>query len=377
VSAVASRIGAELSEAASYKAAGVDTSAEKAGLNSVFESLRATWPQRGHVKLNFGHFANVVELGPVSVAMSIDGIGTKSIIAQLMGRFDSVGIDCVAMNVNDVVCVGAEPQSMVDYLAVQRVDEMMMAEVGQGLREGANQARISIVGGETAQLPEVIQGEAEDVGFDLVGTCVGTVDPDRIITGARAKHGDVVLGLKSSGVHCNGLTLARQVFGITHEKTREEKRAILAQGFNELGTALGDELLRPTRIYVAEVMDLIKSGIDIRGMAHITTDGFLNLPRLEADVGYVLDQLPEPQPIFRLIQEQGAIPDEEMYEVFNMGVGFCVVVPPQEEDRALELLGQHESEAQRIGYVVDDASRSVTLVGPGLRGRRGEGFEKI
>ena len=360
-----------------YSTAGVDTRKLESGLVPLFESLRKTWSLRGNVALDLGHFANVVDLGPISVAISTDNVGTKLIIAQLMDSYVSVGMDCVAVNVNDVLCVGAEPVSMVDYLAVQRVEERLLAQLGEGLAEGARQARVTIVGGETAQLPELVPGEEGSVGFDLAGTCIGTVEADRVVDGSRVRPGDAVLGLRSTGIHCNGLTLARKALGITAAKSTEEKRRILSTHFDELGRTMGDELLTPARIYVPGILDMLASGLDVRGLAHITSDGLLNLPRLEADVGYVLDDLPEPQPIFRLIQEQGDVPDEEMYEVFNMGVGFCVVVPPQEEDRALELLGQHEPEAQRIGHVVDDASRSVTLVGPGLRGWRGEGFEKI
>ena len=362
---------------AAYKAAGVDTDAVRSGLVPLFESLRKTWDHRANVELDLGHFANVVDLGQVSVAISTDGVGTKAIVAQLMNRYDTIGIDCVAINVNDVLCVGAEPQAMVDYLAVQRVSERLMAELGKGLYEGAHQARVSIVGGETAQLPELIQGEEEGSGFDLAGTCIGTLEPGTAIIGARIEPGDAIIGLRSSGVHCNGLTLARRAFGLTRDVSRSEKDAALSAYSAELGSTLGEELLRPTEIYVDPVLGMIDAGVDLRGLAHISEDGLLNLPRLQADVGYVIDRLPDPHSIFQLIQAHGDIRDEEMYEVFNMGIGFCAIVPESHADKAIAVARRNGTEAFRIGHTVDDRERAVTLVEQGLHGRRGQGFERI
>jgi len=328
------------------------------------------WPKlRGRVY--------VVVLGPVGIAISTDGIGTKAIIAQLMGKYDTVGIDCVAMNANDVLCVGAEPQSMVDYIAVQQIDPTVLDEVAKGLVEGARQANITIVGGESAQLGEVIQGEEEGGGFDLAGTCIGTVSPGAAITGSRVGPGDVIIGLRSSGIHSNGLTLARRAFGITRDKSVAERRDILSQHHADLGCPLGEELLKPSRIYVAEVLAMLRGGADVRGIAHITGDGFLNLPRLQADVGYVIDALPEPQPIFSIIKSRGSVSDSEMYSVFNMGIGLCLIVPEADSDAALGIASGHGTEAHIIGHVTDDASRVVEVTGPRLRGWRGKGFQRV
>lgn len=359
---------------ASYKAAGVDSRKAESALAPMFESLRQTWGGRGNVRLDLGHFANAVDLGSTSVAISTDGVGTKTIIAQLMDSYVSMGIDCVAVNVNDVLCLGARPETLVDYIAVRHVDEKMMNEIGEGLRLGAGQAGISVVGGETAQLPELIHGEGGGNGFDLAGTCIGTVEPDRIVTGASVRPGDSIIGIRSSGIHCNGLTLARKVFGISADGRGDANADALSTHFEELVCTLGEELLRPTRIYVREVLALLDSEIEVRGLAHITSDGFLNLARLEADVGYVINELPEPHAIFHLVQTRAEVPDEEMYEVFNMGIGFCVIVPEPDTEGAIQVLSQEGAEASQIGYVEEDPARAVTVTRVGLRGWRGKGF---
>ena len=361
-----------------YETAGVDARKADAALDGFLKHLRNSWAHRDHVELDFGHFANVVNLGQIGIAISTDGIGTKAIIAQLMDKYDTVGIDCVAMNANDVLCVGAEPQSMVDYIALQQVDHTMLAEIGKGLAEGARRANITIVGGELAQLPEVLQGEAEGTGFDLAGTCIGTVDLTQIISGSRVSPGDSVIGLQSSGIHSNGLTLARKVFGLgPDEKNVGEKRRVLSQHYDELGTTLGEALLEPTRIYVKEVKALMDGDLEIRGLAHITGDGFLNLPRLEADVGYMIEEPPDPHPIFQLIQDYGSAADAEMYDVFNMGVGFCVIVPSDKATKAIAEIRGLGTEASEIGVVVEDPTRTVEITSKRLRGHRGEGFQPV
>ena len=370
-------MGIQENDLSAYRAAGVDTRAEEEALSLFLKQLQATFKFGSSPELTFGHFANIITVGEVSIAVSTDGVGTKTIVAQLMDRYDTIGIDCVAMNVNDVLCLGARPRTMVDYIAVQKVNPRVLEDIGKGLYEGARQAQVSISGGELAQLPEELLGEEEGLGFDLVGTCVGTLKPGTAITGARVSPGDAVLGLRSSGIHSSGLTLARRALGLTREKSPREKRQILESWVPDLGTTLGEELLKPSRIYVPEILEMLEQQVDIRGLAHITGDGLLNLPRLDATVGYVLDSLPEPQPIFRLIQRQGGVSDEEMYEVFNMGIGFCAVVPERDLKSAIEIAHKHGSEATRIGYVVEDPTRSVEL--PAIReaGRRGKGFHKI
>ena len=361
-----------------YQEAGVDSRAVPGALASLFSSMRSTWAD-DTVTTDLGHFASVVDVDGVGVAISTDGVGTKTIIAQLMGRYDTVGIDCVAMNVNDVICVGARPVSMVDYLAVQQVDERVMAQIGAGLAEGARQAGVAIVGGETAQLPEVIRGEADGTGLDLAGTCIGKVAAGKTITGRSIEPGDAIIALASSGIHSNGFTLARNVFGLTAGRSWGEKTEALQAYFPELGAALGEELLKPTRIYVREVMRMLDNGLAVRGLAHITGDGLLNLPRLEAGVGYVIETLPDIPPIFDLVRAYGPreVPYSEMFEVFNMGVGFCVVAAESDAQAVIDAAAESGCPAMRIGRTVEDPDRAVTIEPFRLRGRRDEGFAEL
>jgi phosphoribosylformylglycinamidine cyclo-ligase len=314
----------------------------------------------GRSTLPIGHFANVVDLGNgLGLAISTDGVGTKLLVAQLLDRYDTIGIDCVAMNANDVLCVGAEPLALVDYLAVERPEPRLLEQIGEGLYEGARRANVAIVGGELAQMPEVVHGERPGFGFDLVGTCVGLAPLERVVDGSALEPGDILVGLPSSGIHSNGLTLAREVL-------LGRKRYAVESEVPELSRSLGDELLEPTTIYVAPVLEVLKAGIPVHAMAHITGDGFLNLARVRAPVGYVIENLPEPQPIFKLIEAVGELAHEQMYRTFNMGVGFCLAVPPNEAEPALALLRRHHPEAELLGLAVADPERRVVLPSIGL-----------
>jgi phosphoribosylformylglycinamidine cyclo-ligase len=343
---------------ASYTKAGVNTVKEEAALHGLLKWVGRTLEFGAHRSaLDFGYFASVLDLGNgLGLALSTDGVGTK-----LLDKYDTIGIDCVAMNVNDVLCVGAEPLCMLDYIAVQEADPDFLEEIGKGLYEGARQANISIPGGEIAQVRELITGAREGRGFDLAGACVGLVPMDRILVGQAIQPGDVVIGLRSSGIHSNGLTLAREVF-FKKAKYRPDRHVA------ELGRSIGEELLEPTRIYVREVLDLLRAGVDIKALVHITSDGFLNLARVQAKVGYVLETLPEPQPIFRLLQRIGGVSDEEMFCVYNMGTGFCIVVAAAHADRALQALKGFGLEAFRLGHAVPDPERKVFLAPKGLVG---------
>src|SRR5208283_5285774 len=234
---------------AAYREAGVDTDEAELGLSRLVERITRTWPHRGDfgaVQLPIGYFANVIDIGGTGLAISTDGVGTKAIIAQLMQRYDTIGIDCIAMNVNDLICVGARPVSLVDYIAVEHVDAQMLDAIAIGLAEGAEQAGISISGGETAQLEDIVHG------FDLGGTAIGTVPLDKIVTGRHLEPGDQVIGIESSGIHSNGLTLARKVL------FKRERPLPLDYPLPGSGVPLGEELLRPTLIYVREIMEILK-----------------------------------------------------------------------------------------------------------------------
>jgi len=347
-----------------YAASGVDTERADAGLQRLVRRLRETWPPPGRVgavRLDIGYFANVIDLGPVGLAICTDGIGSKAIIAQMLDKYDTVGIDCVAMNVNDVICVGARPLSMVDYIAVERANPDLLDALSIGLAEGAKRADVSISGGEISQIKDIIHGYRDGFGFDLVGMAVGDVALDKINTGRDVADGDVVIGIESNGIHSNGLSLARRAFF-------ELGRLGIAHRFADLDLPLGEELLRPTHIYVREVLDVLRTVAGVKAMVHITSDGLLNLTRVAAKVGYVIDAMPPVPPIFTLVQRYGDVEEAEMYEVYNMGVGFCLVVAPDAVDQTLGILAKHGRKAQVIGRAVDDPMKQV-LVGERLVGR--------
>jgi phosphoribosylformylglycinamidine cyclo-ligase len=351
----------------SYARAGVDTAAASSALAGLLRWVNATEALRpGEVRLPNGYFANVLAVGPnLGLAISTDGVGTKLLVAQQLGKYDTVGIDCVAMNVNDVLCVGAEPVALVDYVAVAQADGALLDALGRGLYEGARQARVTIPGGELAQVPELLGGAHAGGGFDLVGTAVGTVALDRVVTGQDVADGDVVVGLASSGIHSNGLTLARRV--LVGDAPRR-----LSERVPELGRTLGEELLEPTRIYVQPVLAMLKTGLPVKALAHITGDGLFNLSRVAAPVSFLLERLPQPvPPIFALIQERGGIAAAEMYRVFNMGVGFCVVVAAAGVAEVLRIAAAHDVSAWELGHARADGQRRLMLPSLGLVGEGG------
>ena len=320
-----------------YAKAGVDIAKEDAFVRSLLSavSTRSTAEIRG--------FASLFDLGESMLAISTDGVGTKILVANELEKWDTIGIDCVAMNVNDVLCVGAKPLCFVDYLAVERLDERIAREIGKGLQRGAEIAGVQWIGGETATLPEIVRG------FDLSGTCVGLVAKEKVIR-PRIEQGDLILGIPSSGIHCNGLTLARKVikhagFSLKDPFPFDEEKSI------------GEELLTPTRIYTAEILSLLNS-CEIHGLAHITGGGFLKLRRLlTSELGiHIYDPLPVP-PIYEFLQECGNIPLEEMLRTFNCGMGFAVVIPRGEEREALRVV----KDGKIVGEVVADNGRRIRV----------------
>jgi len=348
----------------SYTTVGVESTADDKGFKNLLSSLKRTIKLSNiSVELDFGYFANVLNIGHnIGLAISTDGVGTKLIVAQMVNKYDTIGIDCIAMNVNDILCVGATPISMVDYIAVQSLVPKLLKEIGDGLLKGAKIAQISIPSGEIAQIKEMLKSEREGFGFDLVGTAVGLVPIDKIIIGQDIREGDVLLGLRSSGIHSNGLTLARKVFfGIGKYK--------IDTYVKELGRTLGEELLEPTHIYVPEITEMLKAGLRIKALTHITSNGFLNLTRVKADCGYIIEKTPEPQPVFKLIQEIGTISDEEMFLVYNMGIGFCVVVHNAEMKNIFDICKKLDVECYKMGYAVKDIEKKVIIEDKKLIGR--------
>ena len=343
-----------------YARGGVDTDLADRALARLLLELAPTQAYGPPMDVGVGHFAAVIQVGPLRLALTTDGVGTKLLLAQLAGRYDSVGIDCVAMNVNDLICVGATPVAMLDYIAIETADPDVFAEIGRGLAEGARQAGISIVGGETAQVPDMLKGAVEGRAIDLVGMALGVVPEGKLIDGSAIQPRDAVIGIASSGVHSNGYTLARQVL---------LQRFKLDGYVEELGTTVVEELLRPTTIYVPQVKALSEAGIRPRALAHITGDGLLNLRRVEAPVGFEITDLPEPPPIFRLVERFGEVERSEMRTVFNMGIGFCVVVAETDAEKTLDVIKSTGLEAWRIGHALADPDRRVWLRSEGLVGR--------
>jgi phosphoribosylformylglycinamidine cyclo-ligase len=334
-----------------YATAGVDTGAADRAIGALVGVLRTIETGRATRTVPLpGHYAAVLEVAPnLGIAIGTDGVGSKLIVAEVTGRYDTVGIDCVAMNVNDVVCVGAEPIALLDYLAVERADPAVMEQIGVGLKRGAELAGVEIPGGEVAILPELIRGHPSPNGFDLTATCFGTVALDAIITGEKIAPGDALIGLPSSGLHSNSYTLARRVLDADLDEPFE-------------GGTVADALLEPTVIYVRAALDLLRSDTPVHGLAHITGGGLLNLLRLTDRAGFTIDApLPVP-PIIALVQERGDIADAEAWEVFNMGCGFVAIVPEEAADEAAQRLGTHHPGTRRIGTVTGDAGR-VTVPG--------------
>ncbi|MFA0758729.1 MAG: hypothetical protein PVTTEEND_001832 [Candidatus Fervidibacter sp.] len=339
-----------------YQTAGVDTQTEPVALKRLTDILRPTevFLPMGKVLLGIGYFAAVVQASDeLALAVATDGVGTKLLIAQLLDRYETVGIDCVAMNANDVLCVGATPAIFVDYLAVERINPEVVGQIAIGLAKGAQQAGVAIVGGEFAQVREMVRGVAEGKGFDLVGTCIGFVHPQRLIVGADLRVGDVVIGLASDGIHSNGLTLARRVL-FDHARLTPDTFV------DELETTVGEELLKPTRIYVRPILTLLQQ-LPVKALVHITGGGVRNLLRVQTPCTFVLDAIPEPPPIFSLLQRLGDIADAEMFTTFNMGIGFCLVVASEHADKALQILQGAGERAQIIGQVTELGERQVQL----------------
>jgi phosphoribosylformylglycinamidine cyclo-ligase len=335
-----------------YSRSGVDTEQTDRALARLIHEVAPTLAYGAPSEVGIGHFAAVIRLGPVQLALTTDGVGTKLLVAEQAGRYDTIGIDCVAMNVNDLLCVGATPAAMLDYIAVQSSDPEVFAQIGRGLAEGARQGEISIVGGETAVVPDMLRGVAEGKGLDLVGMAVGLVPDGALLDGSRIRPGDALVGIESNGLHSNGYSLARKVL---------LGRYRIDQHVPDLGTSLAEELLRPTFIYVAQLKALGAAGIRPKAVAHITGDGLLNLRRVEAPVGFELDVLPEPPAVFALIERAGGVSRAEMRTVFNMGMGLCITVEDSDADKAVETIRGTGLAAWRVGRAVADPERRVRV----------------
>jgi phosphoribosylformylglycinamidine cyclo-ligase len=399
-----------------YAAAGVDEEREQ----NAFARVMRPWLARTAVRspmvtsisgLSSGYFATLMHVPPgPPLALTTDGVGTKILLAREANKWEPVGIDCVANNVNDLICVGAVPLALLDYVAIDRIDEGVLDEIARGLFLGAELAGIAIPGGEIAQIGAMLAStEGGGPMLDLVGTAIGALparkprqqgQPGQAgqltaagqatataqsgqggqggqqgqawrvpVDGSAVRPGDVVIGLPSSGLHSNGYSLARHAL-------------FLKGGMNlydqvpGTGRRLADALLQPTRVYVKAAESLWAAGITPRGLAHISGGGLLNLARLAADVSYELDAMPAPSEIFTLIAERGQIPPATMYATFNMGLGFCVVVAKTDQQVAMAALKEAGEDPIRVGWVTSRPGRTVSIPAAGLLGR-GDAFEPV
>ena len=285
-----------------------------------------------------GAFTGMVELGDHVLSLCTDSVGTKVLVAAAMDRWDTIGIDCIAMNANDMITAGCEPLAFVDYLAISKYDAEVARDIGVGLNRGAEMANLTIIGGEIAVVPEIVNG------YDLAGTCLGFAKKADVVDGKKVRVGDVVIGVASTGIHSNGLTLAR----------RAVRDAGLAMGDRLPGTpgTVGDAFLEPTAIYVRPVLKALRRH-EVHGMANITGGGLRNLVRLKKGLEFRVVDPMDPLPVFRAIQDLAGIDDGEMYQTFNMGMGYAVVAP----------------EAEARGIVRDLRPFAAKVVGSVARGK--------
>lgn len=335
------------SSSESYKAAGVDVTAGYKAIELMKSHVdRTKTPGVFSGIGGFGgmfkpDFAGMKE--PVLVS-GTDGVGTKLKIAFLMDKHNTVGIDCVAMSVNDVVCCGAKPMFFLDYIACGKNVPEKIASIVEGIAEGCVQSDCALIGGETAEMPGFYPVDE----YDLAGFCVGIVDKEKVLNPETMKAGDVLIGVASSGVHSNGFSLVRKIFDIS---TKES----LSVYYDELGMTLGESLLTPTKVYVKAALAAI-SNAEIRAISHITGGGFYeNIPRMLKDgVSAKIEQNAVPVlPIFKLMQEKGNIPERDMFNTFNMGVGMCMVVSRETADSAVSAINSLGESAFVLGEVVD------------------------
>ena len=329
-----------------YKSAGVDIEAGYKSVELMKKFVKST--MRPEVLGGLGGFSGAFSLAAVKdmedpvLLSGTDGVGTKLKLAFLMARHDTVGIDCVAMCVNDVACAGGEPLFFLDYIACGKNYPEKIAQIVKGVCDGCNQAGAALIGGETAEMP----GFYPEDEYDLAGFAVGVVDRKDLITGQEIAPGDALIGIASSGVHSNGFSLVRKVFDVSAEN--------LAVYYEELGTTLGEALLQPTKIYVKALKSVREAGVTIKGCSHITGGGFYeNIPRMLPDnvlakIGK--DSYPVP-PVFGLLQKKGDLAEKMMYNTFNMGIGMVLAVDAADADKTLAALEAAGEKAYRIGRI--------------------------
>ena len=338
-----------------YKSAGVDIEAGYKAVELMKEHVKGT--MRPEVLGGLGGFSgafslkNFKDMENPTLVSGTDGVGTKLKLAFLLDKHDSIGIDCVAMCVNDIACAGGEPLYFLDYIACGKNEPEKIAQIVKGVAEGCKQAGAALIGGETAEMP----GFYPEDEYDLAGFSVGIVDEKDLITGATIKTGDTLIGIASSGVHSNGFSLVRKVFSMD--------KSSLARYVDDLGTSLGEALLTPTKIYVKALKSVKEAGVIIKGCSHITGGGFYeNIPRMLPDgVRAVIQKNSYPVlPIFKLLQKTGNIAEEMMYNTYNMGIGMMLAVSPDQAEKTLEAI-KASGETGYIVGTIQAGDKGVTL----------------
>lgn len=332
----------------SYKEAGVDVTAGYKAVELMKAHVART--MTSGVLSGIGGFGGLFELDMTGVSKPVlvsgtDGVGTKIKIAFILDKHDTVGIDCVAMCVNDIICCGAKPQFFLDYIACGKNIPEKIASIVSGVAEGCVQAGCALIGGETAEHPQLMPDEE----YDLAGFSVGIVDKDKILDPSAQKAGDVMIAIKSSGLHSNGFSLVRKVFNVNEQN--------LARHQSDIGTTLGECLLTPTRIYVKAIMSLLDA-VKVKSISHITGGGFYeNIPRSLPDglSAKIARSDVRVLPIFDLIAKTGHIPERDMFNTFNMGVGMCVVVDKNDADKAVAAIKSAGEEAYVLGELVESS----------------------
>ena len=329
-----------------YKDAGVDVANGQKEVELIKKLVEKT--QSENVLSKLGGFSGLFSLENLNIKNPVlvsgtDGVGTKVMLAQMMDKHDTIGIDCVAMCVNDILCQGAKPLFFLDYIACGKLVPEKMEKIVKGVADGCLQANSSLIGGETAEMP----GLYKENDYDLAGFCVGIVDREKIITGEKIKKGDHIFGLRSSGIHSNGYSLVRKI-------VLEKEKLSLDEKIEGLDTSLGEELLKPTKIYVKEILALLEK-IEINGLSHITGGGFYeNIPRMIPDglcAKIDVRNIPLPK-IFSLLEKWGELDKKDMYETFNMGVGIVFAVDKKDIDLVKEIID--EDELLELGEVIEN-----------------------
>ena len=320
-----------MTEKYSYKEAGVDIDLEADGVKTLINMLSYKRSGEHGMLGGVGHFAGLIDFGDKVLSMCTDGVGTKMRVADDLQDWSTVGIDCMAMNVNDMYVMNIEPIAFVDYIATEGINKEQMVQIGVGLNEGARLANLNIVGGETATLKGMVNG------LDLAGTCLGVQNRDAVVTGEKVAVGDVIVGVPSTGVHSNGYTLARKV---AEENGGYE--TVLPSG-----RTVGEALLTPTRIY-SEVLDVC-SKVEVHGMCHVTGGGLLNFLRI-SDLGFSIEDPLEVPEILAWIAEKGQLSENELYRTFNMGMGFAFIVAPENAEKLISLIPG----AKAVGHVIEE-----------------------